>query len=109
MIKKESNSDFPVEKMCQTLKVSRSGFYDWDGRGLSERQREDEKILEVLTKKYTEAQGMIGLNKLYKDVREAGFTCGRNRVYRLQKANQLYSVRNQSTIVRKMKKYQIKI
>ncbi|WP_152997304.1 IS3 family transposase, partial [Desulfitobacterium hafniense] len=94
IIKKESHgSGFPVEKMCQTLEVSRSGFYDWDGREPSSRQKEDEEILKVLKKKHTEAQGIIGLDKLWEDVKEAGFQCGRNRVYRLQKANQLYSVR----------------
>ena len=94
IIKKESSSSgFPVEKMCQTLEVSRSGYYDWDGRGPSKRQEEDEKILKVLKQKHAEAQGMIGLDKLWEDVREAGFKCGRNRVYRLQKANRLYSVR----------------
>lgn len=36
---------------------------------------------------------MIGLDKLWADVREAGFKCGRNRVYRQQKANKLYSIR----------------
>lgn len=39
------------------------------------------------------AQGVIGLDKLWSDVRDAGFKCGRNRVYRLQKENELYSVR----------------
>lgn len=79
--------------MCETLEVPRSGFYDWDGRRPSKRQEEDEKMLKVLKQKHTQAQGMIGLDKLWDDVREAGFKCGRNRVYRLQKANKLYSVR----------------
>lgn len=93
IIKKESSSGFPVEKMCETLEVSRSGYYYWDGRTPSSRQQEDEKILKVLREKHTEAQGMIGLDKLWDDVRDAGFKCGRNRVYRLQKAEKLYSVR----------------
>lgn len=79
--------------MCETFEVSRSGFYDWKGRGPSKRQEEDEAILKVLKQKHTEAQGMIGLDKLWEDVREAGFQCGRNRVYKLQKVNNLYSVR----------------
>ncbi len=79
--------------MCQTLGVSRSGFYDWDGRAPSKRQKENEKILKVLREKHSKAQGMVGLDKLFTDVREAGFKCGRNRIYKLQKEHGLYSVR----------------
>ena len=42
---------------------------------------------------HAKAQGMIGLDKLFGDVRDAGFNCGRNRIYKLQKGNGLYSVR----------------
>lgn len=92
---KENSSSFgcPVEKMCETLDVSRSGYYDWDGREPSKRQKEDAKILEVMKTSHIRAQGMIGLNKLWSDVKEAGFKCGKNRVYKLQKENKLYSVR----------------
>ena len=79
--------------MCKTLEVSRSGYYDWDKREPSKREKENEKILEVMKESHIQAQGMIGLDKLLGDVRDAGFNCGRNRVYRLQKENDLYSVR----------------
>jgi len=79
--------------MCRVLEVSRSGFYNWDGRELSKRQKENNDILKVLKDKHTKAQGMIGINKLFDDVREAGYQCGRNRVYKLQKEHGLYSVR----------------
>ncbi len=45
IIKKESNSSFPVEKMCQTLDVSRSGNYAWNDQGPSEREKTNEEIL----------------------------------------------------------------
>ena len=79
--------------MCRTLGVSRSGFYNWDGRKPSKRQEETNDILKVLKEMHAKAQGMIGINKLLDDVREAGYKCGRNRVYRLQKEHGLYSVR----------------
>ncbi|ACL19498.1 transposase IS3/IS911 family protein [Desulfitobacterium hafniense DCB-2] len=93
MIKKASSSSCPVEKMCETLEVSRSGYYDWDRREPSKRQKENETILKVMKESHTKAQAMIGLDKLWSDVKEAGFQCGRNRVYRLQKQHGLYSVR----------------
>lgn len=79
--------------MCQVLEVSRSGFYDWDKREISKRQKEDEKILKIMKDSHTKAQGMIGLDKLWADVKDAGISCGRNRVYKLQRKHQLYSIR----------------
>lgn len=79
--------------MCQIYNVSRSGYYDWDEREPSKREKENAKIFEVMKQSYSNAQGMIGLDKLWFDVKDAGIKCGRNRVYQLQKKHQLYSVR----------------
>lgn len=79
--------------MCDTLDVSKSGYYDWNRRKPSLRQKTNEKILKVLKDSYTKAQGMVGLDKLWDDVKDAGILCGRNRVYHLQKGHNLYSVR----------------
>jgi putative transposase len=79
--------------MCQVLEVSRSGFYDWNKRETSEREKTNEKILRIMKNSHIKTQGMIGLDKLWADVREAGISCGRNRAYNLQKKHQLYSVR----------------
>jgi len=79
--------------MCQVLGVSRSGYYEWVIKKPSKRRKETEKITSIMRTSYAKAQGMIGLDKIWEDVRDAGHRCGRNRVYKLQKANQLYSVR----------------
>lgn len=92
-VKEVSNSKYPVEKMCQTLTISRSGYYAWGGRKPSNRKEVNEQILEILKDSHTKAEGMIGLDKMWEDVREAGIQFGRNRVYKIQKKNKLYSVR----------------
>ena len=79
--------------MCDTLDVSKSGYYDWNGREPSQRKKTNEKILKVLKDSHTKAEGMIGLDKLWDDVKDAGIQCGRSRVYHIQKDNNLYSVR----------------
>ena len=79
--------------MCQILKVSRSGYYDWNDRPLSNRILENEKILTVARKSYTDCKGIYGLDKLLDDVREKFPECSRNRLYGIQKQNQLYSIR----------------
>lgn len=84
---------FPVEKMCSTLDVSRSGYYDWNSRPPSKRQIENKAILEVARNSYDECRGMCGLDKILEDVKEKFPKCSRNRLYRIQKENNLYSIR----------------
>jgi putative transposase len=79
--------------MCQALEISRSSYYEWSVRKPSKRKIQNEKILKVMKDRHSRAQAMIGLDKLWEDVRDAGFRCGRNRVYKLQKKHKLYSVR----------------
>ncbi len=41
----EYRSEFPVVRMCHNLKVSESGFYDWQGRSKSGRRVAKEKLM----------------------------------------------------------------
>lgn len=90
---KEYSSVFPVEKMCHTLSVSRSGYYDWNERPQSKRELENQGILEVAKKSHIECEGMYGINKLLDDVREKFPKCSRKRFYRIQKEHGLFSIR----------------
>jgi len=79
--------------MCKYLEVSRSGYYNWKDRGPSKRALENEKILETAQKSYNACRGMYGLDKMLEDVRENFPKCSRNRLYKIQRDNQLYSIR----------------
>ena len=79
--------------MCNYFEVSRSGYYDWKDRGLSKRAQENKEILETAQKSYNECRGMCGLDKMLEDVRKKFPKCSRNRLYRMQRDNQLYSIR----------------
>ncbi len=46
----ENRSGFVVEKMCLALKVSKSGYYAWKGRGKSRRELENEELETTNTK-----------------------------------------------------------
>lgn len=79
--------------MCKYLEVSRSGYYNWKDRGPSKRTLENEKILDAAKGSYAECRGMCGLDKMLEDVREKFPKCSRNRLYRIQRDNRLYSIR----------------
>lgn len=46
--------------MCDHFKVSRSGFYAWQGRHPSARQLRDEGLVERVRRIHTESRGYYG-------------------------------------------------
>lgn len=82
-----------MEKMCQVLKVSQSGYYRWLTCPKSATKRENQKIYAALKISYQRNKGRIGLDKLLVDVRLKFPHCSRNRLYRIQKEHGLYSIR----------------
>ncbi len=83
----EQGSAFGVEKMCRVLKVSRSGFYAWRGRGKSMRQLENERLLVEIKKAHKNSSKIYGSPRITEEVRENGIKCSRNRVARLMRRN----------------------
>lgn len=79
--------------MCDVLKISRSGFYDWLSRSMSARDKETQGIVDAAIKSYHALKGMCGLDKILCDVREKFPKCSRNRLYKIQKKHGLYSMR----------------
>ena len=79
--------------MCKVLEVSRSGYYDWKDRPPGKREIETQQILKIAKKSHAECRGMCGLDKILADVREVFPRCSRQRLYGIQKENQLYSIR----------------
>lgn len=100
---------FPVEKMCQILEISRSGYYDWKDRPPSQRKIENQEILRIARKSHNECQGICGLDKILADVREKFPKCSRKRLYRIQKENQLYSKRKRKFQVTTNSKHQLPV
>ncbi|HEY9059523.1 MAG TPA: IS3 family transposase [Pseudobacteroides sp.] len=87
------SSVFPVEKMCELNKISRSGYYDWLKRPVSKRKIETQGIIDVALKSYNETKGMCGLDKMLMDVRESFPKCSRKRLHSIQREYMLYSKR----------------
>jgi putative transposase len=79
--------------MCRTLGVSRSGFYQWLSQPLSDRTIEDQRLLELIRASYTASGGVYGAPRVFLDLREAGETCGHNRVARIMQVNKIKALR----------------
>lgn len=78
---------FPIRMMCRSLKVSPSGYYDWRERPLSERAKDNQRLLSKIKVIHVDSDGVFGSSRVWEALRYKGEGCGVNRVARLmQKA-----------------------
>ena len=75
--------------MCRLLKVSPSGYYDWEGRPPSARQIDNERLLRRIREIHEDSQGVIGAPRMHEDLTEEGETASKNRIARLMAVNGL--------------------
>lgn len=88
---KTHTSGHSVEKMCELLKVSRSGFYDWLDRPLSKRGKKHKQILKEIIKIHKK-HPVWGVDPIWAEVNET-IHCSRGTVYRLMKKHGIRSKR----------------
>jgi putative transposase len=81
----EHRETFRVGKMCEVLKVSRSGFYAWLGRQPSRRILEDEVIAEQVHAVYRESRRIYGSPRVHRELRKRGEAWGRHRIARIMR------------------------
>ena len=81
----------PVQKLCQVLNVSRSGYYAHRTRKPGKRQQQDVLIRQAILQSHHSAPS-YGLDPIHQDVREKG-GCGRNRVRRLMREMGIHAIR----------------
>jgi putative transposase len=75
--------------MCRLLKVSPSGYYDWEDRPPSARQMDNERLLARIREIHEDSGGIIGAPRMHEDLTEEGETASKNRIARLMSINSL--------------------
>jgi putative transposase len=86
---KAHRREFDTAVMCHLLDVSRSGFYEWLRKPLSDRALEDQRLLGLIRAAYTASHGVYGAPRIFLDLREAGETCSKHRVARIMRTNHI--------------------
>ncbi|WP_353250933.1 IS3 family transposase [Salinisphaera sp. T31B1] len=84
---------FKTAMMCRVLRASRSGFYAWLHKPLSDRAIEDRRLLALIRDSYAASDGVYGYLRVYADLQEAGETCGKHRVARIMRENRIKALR----------------
>ena len=79
----------PIRRSCALLDVSESGFYAWQGREPSQRQRDDMVLLAHVRSQFFTSHETYGSPRMTVELKEAGVAVGRHRVARLMRENGL--------------------
>ena len=74
-----------ITRMCEVLKVSRSGYYAWKNRQPSMRQRENEELLSRIRAIHEQSRRLYGSPRIRAELVAQGVRCGKNRVARIMK------------------------
>jgi putative transposase len=75
-----------TQRMCQSLGVSRGGFYEWLTRPESCRSRENRQLLVQIRTSFEQSDRTYGSPRVWRDLRAWGFSCSKRRVERLMRA-----------------------
>jgi putative transposase len=78
-----------VQRMCQMLQVSSSGYYSWRARAPSEREQANNALWTDIQAVYESSRGTYGSPRIHAALRQTGIRCGRHRVARLMRVHGL--------------------
>jgi putative transposase len=82
---REHRQEYSVKRMCQLLRVTRSGYYAWrpEKRGL--REAENLVLVEQIRSEFKSSRRTYGSPRIQASLQRKGVACGRHRVARLMR------------------------
>jgi len=89
---------FAIEKMCKVLAVSRSGYYNWQGRRPSKRALANKQMRGMLRSIYQSSKKIYGSPKIAAELRDRGYSISRPRVARIMRLEGMRSIRTKTPV-----------
>lgn len=89
----EHRHQYAITTLCRVLKVARAGFYQWLHKPVSDREKENGRLLGLIRDSYAASRGVYGARRVFADLREAGESCGKHRVAALMRTNKIKALR----------------
>ncbi|MCW5853916.1 MAG: IS3 family transposase, partial [Anaerolineae bacterium] len=89
----EYNEKFAVTDLCRVVGVSTSGYYAWRQRPPSQRQADNERLVELIRVAHQTSRQTYGSPRITADLHEQGERCNHKRVERLMR---LHGIRAKS-------------
>lgn len=82
-----------VERLCEALGVSVSGYYAWRTRQPSQHQQTDRELLTAIQATYQASRGLYGSPRIHAALHQQWLCCSRKRVARLMHQHGIHSRR----------------
>jgi putative transposase len=83
---------FRVGKMCRVFKVSRTAYYRWLAKPVSQHKVQDKIIKEQIVKIYQESRKTYGSPRIHRKLGKQGIHCGKKRVERLMREAKIQAI-----------------
>ena len=87
---------YPLTTLCQTLRVSRSGYYAFEQSPLSSRAQEDQRLQPQIRAIFREHKRRYGARRIARELSSRGVCCGTRRVGRLMREMDLKAIQPKS-------------
>ena len=94
---KANRHEHSVRAMCRLLGVTRSGYWEWLREPVSNRARENARLLRLIRASFVASHGNYRSPRVFLDLREAAETCSKHRVARLVRANNIRAAHGYGT------------
>ena len=90
------HGSFPLASLCETLEVSRTGYYAWRSETQSLQQQRDRQLMPLICDIFWKHKRRYGARRIAVELSAAGQPCGVDRVARLLKMQGLRAIQPQS-------------
>jgi transposase InsO family protein len=97
---RDHKAEFPVEVLCEVLKVSRGGYYAWASRPPSPAAVRRERLVERIRAAHRDSRSTYGSPRVHRELRARGVACCENTVAKLMRANDIRSKARRRFVVR---------
>lgn len=85
------NTQYPIRTLCQTLQISASAYYAWRKRRAvpGARALQNQQLAAMIQAVFKASRHTYGSPRIQQALRQQGQACGRNRIARLMRQQQL--------------------
>lgn len=90
-------TDHPVKRLCALLGVSRSGYYAWRKRPISERALRHQTLLKHIVESFEASDGIYGYPRVYRDLSAEGIEVGKHQIAGLMQRHGLVGAAGRRT------------
>ena len=82
---------YSLTLLCRCMRVTRSGFDAWQGRPVSARAQQDQRLTVQVRASFDASKGRYGSPRIHRDLRDQDARVSRKRVIRLMQAEGLHA------------------